>query len=224
MKRTNGMYSPKLSPISARLFMAALVCSLPSWLGGAEFTIRLVKSDRPGELVHVLDAETAKWRADENEGFPPGKHSDFDTALRIESGQRVVTWLKHFSVDGKRIFQKRYKGKYLFREAEAKVELDDGTHVMNPGGHELTVKDGKAVSSDPDITIAEKTVSLTCYPVTFYGINGSVDPNENFVERATHLPGPSPKAGGVFNVRAHDEAALKDLIRVAAAYNLSNGK
>ena len=189
--------------------MAMLVCSSSSWLRGAEFTIRLVKSDRPGELVHVLDEETAKWRAEGKEGFPPGKHSDFDTALRIESGQRVVTWVKHLSVDGKRIFQKRYKGKYLFREAAAEVSLGDGPHVMKPGEHVFTVKDGKASSPDPDIQIDGTTVSLTCYPVTFHGINRSVDPSEHFIERATHLPGPSPKAGAVFNVQTHDEAALK---------------
>ena len=210
MTESNGMHRSKPNPFAVRLSVVVLVWAWPSWLCGAELTIRLVKSDRPGQLVHVLDGETAKWRTDGDEGFPPGKHSDFDTALRIESGQRVVTWVKHFSVDGERIFQKRYKGKYLFREAVAQVSLDDGPHVMKPGQHMFTVEAGKASSSDPDIKIDDTSISLTCYRVTFHGINRSVDPNEHFIERATHLPGPSPKAGAVFNVQTYDEAALKD--------------
>ncbi|MDP6503825.1 MAG: hypothetical protein QF886_09425, partial [Planctomycetota bacterium] len=210
MTQSNGMNRSKTNHHATRLLTAALVLAWPSWLCGAEFTIRLVKSDRPDEPVHVFDEETAKWRAKGNKGFPSGKHSGFDMGLRIESGERVVTWLKHFNVDGKRIFQKRYKGKYLFRESVAELDLDDGTHVMNPGEHVFSVKDGKASSTDPDVRIAGKSISLTCYPVTFYGINLSVDPNEHFIERTTHLPGPSSRGGAVFNVQVHDAAALKD--------------
>jgi outer membrane protein assembly factor BamB len=167
------------------LFLTLLSC-----IHAAPFTIQLTKSDRPGELVHITDEQTSKWRkAEEKEiGFPPAPISAFDEQLSLRPGARVVTWLKHFSVDGKRIFQKRYKGKFLFREASAEIDLADGRHVLNPGGHTIEVKGNQATSTDPDVTIKKNVIALTCYPVMFAGLNMSVEPDEPLVERMTALP------------------------------------
>lgn len=172
-------------------------------LSGAPFTVQLVKSDKPGELVHVLDADTAKWQEEGNEGFPAADVSDFDMTLGRRPGCRVTTWLKHFSVDGERIFQKRYKGKFLFREASTKVEIEDGRHVLNPGEHAVVVENGKASSPDPDVMIRGSTISVVCYPVRFAALNMAVDSSEPVVERTTSLPGKR------FNVQVHNKEGYK---------------
>lgn len=185
------------------LVMAFLQLGPPRvWAG--TFSVQLVKSDRPGELVHVLDPITAKWQADGNEGFPRSDHSRYDMGMRCERGFRVTTWLKHFSVDGNRIFQKRYKGKFLFRDAVARVELADGKHLLSPGEHVLVVRNGKASSSDPDVKVEGATISVTCYPVKFCGLNKSVASGEPLGERMTHLP------GKVFNVQVYNKEGKPD--------------
>ncbi|MDP6357251.1 MAG: hypothetical protein QF473_19200, partial [Planctomycetota bacterium] len=189
--------APQACPALTKSF-GAICLALLSSIQAAPFTIQLTKSDRPGELVHIADGHTSKWRrAEEKEnGFPPAPVSAFDEQMRLRPGKRVVTWLKHFSVDGKRIFQKRYKGKFLFREASAEIDLADGPHVLNPGGHIVEVNGNRATSKDPDVKIKETVIALTCYPVMFAGLNMSVEPGEPLVERMTSLP------DKLFNVEA----------------------
>lgn len=178
------------STITSKSSFGVICLTLLSSIHAAPFTVQLIKSDRPDELVHIIDGQTSKWRkAEEKEiGFPPAPISAFDEQLSLRPGTRVVTWLKHFSVDGKRIFQKRYKGKFLFREASADLDLADGRHILNPGGHVIEVNGDQATSTDADITIKKNVIALTCYPVMFAGLNMSVEPDEPLVERMTALP------------------------------------
>ena len=190
--------SETLACLAFTKWFGAICVALLSSIHAAPFTIQLTKSDHPGELVHIPDKQTAKWRkAEEKEtGFPPAPISAFDEQMRLRPGKRVVTWLKHFSVDDKRIFQKRYKGRFLFREASAEIDLADGPHVLNPGGHVIEVNGNRATSNDPDVKIKETVIALTCYPVMFAGLNMSVEPDEPLVERMTSLP------DKLFNVEA----------------------
>ncbi len=181
---------------------------------GAEFTVRLVKSDRPGELVHVpdtaMEAANAQDQADaeaearqEEDKRKMPFQSSFDLGMGSSGGVRVKTWLKNVTLDGATIFQKRYKGKFLFLEASATVDLADGEHVIHPGNHVVRVKNGKATSDDPDIAIAGSDIALTCFPVQFCGINMSVDPRAPLLERMAHLP------NSVFNLQVHGSPRTK---------------
>lgn len=163
---------------------AGLLVLLPVAAWPETFTVQIVKADRPGELVHVLDAETAKLRAEGGEGYPESAHGGHD-----RQGFRVTTWLKYVSIDGRRVFEKRYQGRFLFREASAQVDLDDGAHVLNPGRHSIDIRNGQASSRDTDIRIEGSTISLTCYPVQFCALNKSVDPLSPLADRMAHLPG-----------------------------------
>ncbi|MFW6132637.1 MAG: PQQ-binding-like beta-propeller repeat protein [Planctomycetota bacterium] len=177
---------------------------------GAEFTVRLVKADHPDELVQARGLDQARKQQTEEdekpEGTSSGKPSFFDLTSRTDrrSGTRVVTWVRNFRVDGKPVFQKRYKGKFLLREPTATIELDDGEHVLDPGGHVVTVAGEKVTTEDPELRVEGSVISVPCYPVFFGGLDMSADPDAPLGERFAYLP------GRYFSVQAFDETAPPD--------------
>jgi len=163
-----------------------------------EFTIRLVKGDSPDELVER--AGTAEKTAGETGASEPEKDEQEDAGGRPaffelnenpggQDAGRVVTWIRGFSVNGKKVFQRRYRGRFLERRPVATVELGDGEHLLEPGHHVLTVQDGKATASSPDIVIDGQVISVRCYPVFFGGLDISMDESLPLMQRFTRLPG-----------------------------------
>lgn len=152
-------------------FLSLLLALSPSRILAIDVTIRLVKSDKPHELV---DATVPRDPKD----FPVGY---------AEKGTRVEDWVKGCLVDGKAAFQRRHKGKFLFRKASVVLKgLEDGEHVIWPGDHRFTLREGQLASSDSDISIKGNVVSLKCYPLTVYGFSWGKELLP-FAERAAPL-------------------------------------
>ncbi|MDP6380139.1 MAG: hypothetical protein QF662_02235, partial [Phycisphaerae bacterium] len=130
--------------IGMTLFVALLMLLLPS-IASASIVVRLVKAEKPEELIDVGEV----WQS-------------------LGFAFRVATWPTGAMIDGKTRFKRVYKGKRLFEKAQVELDMKDGVHTLWPGDHKFTVKGGKPSSTDPELVIKGNVVSLLCYPVTVY--------------------------------------------------------
>ena len=124
-------------------------------------TVSLVKAQNPAETVDVGNEITEVSEVISQAAEGGGE---------IVLGYRVVCWTKNVQVDAETLFERRYKGKFLFRKPEAQVALLPGKHVLWPGNHEFEVTpEGKVVSNDPELIVEGASVKLKCYPVKMLG-------------------------------------------------------
>ena len=154
--------------------------------------LRLVRADAPDQLVSTavteirfqeeLDAEAAAQAGipaddvdDEGVATLPQDEGPKDEEQRTKADfDRYVNYMRGILIDGKLPFQKMYKGSFLGRSAEITLKLEDGDHVIDPGGHRFSVQGDRVQSDDPDIRCEGNALSIAAYPVTFIAVDAAV--------------------------------------------------
>ena len=146
---------------------AAVPAPAPAPDAGPKVTIRLVTDHETDTLVS------------DRERLEPVSETVFDQrgTRTVTLGQRAELWVRNAGVDQRFWFERYYQGKYIGRKAEIEIgaaELGVGEHVIHPGAHRFTLDEaGKLASADPDIRIADRTVSLRLYQVDVFAVDGA---------------------------------------------------
>ncbi|HUW30283.1 MAG TPA: hypothetical protein VM223_01585, partial [Planctomycetota bacterium] len=178
---------------------SAILMILGAWAApratAAPITLRLVQADNPAELVSAavteikfqeeLDAEAAIAQGLGGDAAKQAAEKvDTEAVATLPTDQkkeetksefdRYVNYMRGILIDGKHPFQKMYKGSYLGRSAEITLDLDDGPHTVDPGGHTFAVNAAKTESNDPDIACDGTTLNIKAYPVTFIAVDAAV--------------------------------------------------
>jgi hypothetical protein len=118
----------------------------PSATGTTRVTIVLVRADQARETV-----DTARQGRDEPHYRGP-----------------VTTWPFGLAVDGKHEFDERdAKGQIVRRLTSVTLDLSDGEHAIDSGGHKFRLARGKVESLSPELLVHENRVALRLHPVTF---------------------------------------------------------
>ncbi|HYE05035.1 MAG TPA: hypothetical protein VEL07_05865 [Planctomycetota bacterium] len=175
-----------MRPMLVRCLLASLLAVPASAL---EVTLRLVRAEAPDQLAStaatVIDvsAELAAAAAAAGEGVAaaPGKggvvgappkdavvapRAQFDRYVNVMRGNAIT-------IDGAIRFQKTYQGNFLGRTDVLTLDLADGEHVIQPGGHRFTVAGGAVTSDDPSLKARGATLDVVLYPVTVIVVDGS---------------------------------------------------
>ncbi|MDA1140906.1 MAG: hypothetical protein O3B01_20260 [Planctomycetota bacterium] len=164
--------------------IVAVLFLLPP-LESAPITFRLMRSDLPGELASTavtkidLDAEAAKARADaeaarEKAALAGQTIQIRDPEIKPKARfERYSNYMRGILIDGKHPFHRSYKGSYLGRSDVITLELEDGEHFIDPGGHVFTVQEGKVSTNNPVLRADGATLDVTLVPVTVIAVDGS---------------------------------------------------
>ncbi len=130
------------------------ICITASAIGVSQATaaattrvaISLVRADQPRETV-----DAARQGSDEPHYRGP-----------------VTTWPFGIIVDGKHEFDEHdAKGQIVRRPTSLTLDLAEGEHAIEPGGHKFRIARGKVESLSPEILAQENRVALRLHPVTF---------------------------------------------------------
>jgi outer membrane protein assembly factor BamB len=147
--------------------------------GGApsNIVVRIVAADMPDRLISDLESLVSV------------EDPNVVTILRQTQatqsmGEDATLWVAGARVNGTNTFERYYKGVFTRRTSELAFEpgrLGVGDHVIDPGHHVFTVdKDGKLSSTDPDITIDGRTVTLKAYRIEIMNVDADKSgPPEN---------------------------------------------
>ena len=175
--------NPSSCLLRAVLAFAFMLC----WTGhlsGAEITLRLMRADAPDQKVSTaiteidvesLEAKEAAQRVDvQAAAARGGGQGPKDKQLKPRSKfDRYSNYMRGIIIDGKHPFHRTYKGSYLGRSDEIRLELNDGEHRVDPGNHRFSVADGKVTTSDPSLKAIGNVIDVRLYPVTIIAIDGS---------------------------------------------------
>ena len=169
-----------------RMFLAAVFTLLAGGHARAvEVILRLVRSDAPDKAVstaiaHIdVDAERAKAKADAEAAAARAKNAGKSFAPKDQAGaakaefDRYSNYMRGIVVDHKIPFTKSYQGSYLGRSDTIKLNLEDGEHVVDPGGHKFAIQAGKISSSDPTLKANGATLDILLFPVGVIAVDGS---------------------------------------------------
>ncbi|MEI6149912.1 MAG: hypothetical protein WCS01_12485, partial [bacterium] len=131
--------------------------------------VRMVAADRPDRLIS--DLETLASVED------PNVNTIVRQSRAAQSvGEDATLWVAGARVDGTNTFERYYKGVYTRRTAELELDpgrLGVGEHVIDPGRHMFRIdQDGKLSSTDPDISIEGRTVTLKTYLIEILNVDG----------------------------------------------------
>ncbi|MBI2191273.1 MAG: PQQ-binding-like beta-propeller repeat protein [Planctomycetes bacterium] len=163
-----------------RVLVAALLASAPAAAEekpGVQPERPEVEADRITVRL-VADLETGNLVSDLEQIQPVVKTLFDKSGTRTETiGERVTLWVRNAHVDGKFFFERFYQEKYINRSAELHIdskELGAGEHHLWPGGHRFNLDaDGRLSSSDPEIRIEGRTISLKLHKITVLPVDGS---------------------------------------------------
>jgi hypothetical protein len=162
------------------LFCASIAASAHA----AEVTLRLVCGDAPDQLVSNMvtkldtDADAAKDKADEAEANAknrPGAKAvakDQQEKPKAECDQ-YTTYMRGIIIDGKHPFQKMYRNSFLGRSDVITLNLEDGEHTIDPGGHKFSLSGGKVTTTDATLRAKDATLDVLLFPVTMLAVDGS---------------------------------------------------
>ncbi|MFZ4396873.1 MAG: hypothetical protein ACOYOU_14760 [Kiritimatiellia bacterium] len=172
-----------MSPIKmfVRLVIAMTLATETGWAqtptprnGSSELIVRIVAAESPDRLVSDLEAIAAVGSPAVNTSSRLGGVQPASSA----GGDDATMWVKGARVDGTNTFERYHKGEYTYRKSEltfAAGRLTEGEHVIDPGRHVFRIdKDGNLSSSDPDIVIEGRTVSLKAYRIDFMSVDGNL--------------------------------------------------
>ncbi|MBI2195017.1 MAG: PQQ-binding-like beta-propeller repeat protein [Planctomycetes bacterium] len=148
------------NPFRLPALLAVLV--IPDTVSAKPFTLRLIAADRPEQTVAELETPEEKKppEAEKLDLHPPPSP--------------YVGWMRSVTLDGQDAFKITYKGAFLKRSAVVTADLADGEHVIQPGEHRFSLRDGRIVVDDPDIRAAGDGLDVLCYPVTFAAVDASI--------------------------------------------------
>lgn len=131
--------------------------------------VRLVAAEMPDRLISDLEALAAVDDPNRNTGAP-------STHEVAPLGEDATLWVAGARVDGTHTFERYYKGAYTYRKSDLEFgpgELKEGEHVIDPGNHVFRIgKDGALSSTDPDISIEGRTVTLKTYRIEIMSVDG----------------------------------------------------
>lgn len=135
-----------------------------------DIVVRIVAADAPDRLVSDLEALASV----EN----PNVNTIVRSTQAAQSmGDDATVWVKGARVDGTNTFERYYKGEFTYRKSEltfAEGRLKEGEHIIDPGRHVFLIdKDGNPSSTDPDIVIEGRTVSLKAYRIEMMSVDGN---------------------------------------------------
>ena len=158
------------SASSPRLFVVTAATDL---------TFRLVRADAPDQLVSTaitkidVEAEKARQLADAQDGANNPAIPKDNAITPQAQFDHYSNYMRGIVIDGKHNFYRAYQGSFIGRSDVIHLPLEDGDHLLNPGGHHFTLAGGKVTSSDPTLKIAGTTVDILAYPVTVMAVDGS---------------------------------------------------
>jgi len=159
--------------------------AFPTIAEALEVTLRLVRADAPTELVSTaittidVEAEQSKALADQADAEAIAKIAGRSAGAKDQVVQpkaqfdRYSNYMRGIVVDQKHPFYKSYQGSYLGRSDVIKLDLGDGEHVIDPGGHRFAIAGGAITSSDSSLKINGSTIDILAYPVTIIAVDGS---------------------------------------------------
>ena len=76
-----------------------------------------------------------------------------------ERQKTVTTWPLGLAVDGKHKFDERdAKGQIVRRLTSLTLDLPDGKHAIDPGGHRFRLARGKVESLSPELLVHENGI------------------------------------------------------------------
>ncbi len=168
------------------IFLMTLLAIGVGPLSANDITLRLVRAEAPKELVSTvitnidLEAEKARLKAEAEKaaaaarlaGQQPPAVKDIEVAPKANF-DRYVNYMRGIVIDGKHPFYRSYKGSFLGRSDVIKLKLADGEHVIDPGGHRFTVKNGVVTSKSPHLRGEGKVINVILYPVTIIAVDGN---------------------------------------------------
>jgi hypothetical protein len=108
--------------------------------------ISLVRADQPQETV-----DAARQGSDEPHCRGP-----------------ITSWAFGLTVDGRHEFDEHHpKWQIENRATSLTLDLPDGEHVLDPGGHKFRIARGRVESLSSEVLVRENRVALRLHPVTF---------------------------------------------------------
>ncbi len=124
--------------------------------------VRMVAAEQQGRLISDLQSLVSVE--------DPNVNTIVRQSAPAQSiGEDATLWVRGARIDKTNTFERFYKGVFTKRVAEQEFEpgrLAVGEHVIDPGHHVFRLeKDGQLSSTDPDITIEGRTVTLKAYRI-----------------------------------------------------------
>lgn len=152
---------PSRSVSRSAAWIFGLLVSTAAWAQAVEVEFRLVPHHDVEETVDSLERSQ-----------PVVNAVSTDQGVRMDTiGVDVTSWARNVLLDGKPLFERYHKGKYVDRLAVAKASLDPGSHTIWPGDHEFTVaEDGSITTADPSLVVEGALIRIKAYPVTVRGM------------------------------------------------------
>jgi|GEM_PF-1812647 len=188
------------------LWMRAVWMGAVLWVAGATqaqeaaqdpVRVRLVAAEMPDRLISDLEVVVSV------------DDPSVDTSQRRDRpslGDDATLWVRGASVDGTNTFERYYKGTYINRISEltfAPETLAVGDHIIEPGHHVFRYgEDGTLSSTDPDIVIAGRTVSLKTYRIEIFNVDAdkSGPPESRLLGRTLNVDLMAPGGADATNV------------------------
>ncbi len=179
---SHSSHSPCLPPCA--LLLAGLLALAAGTVSATEVTLRLVRAEAPDQLVSTaattinLAAEKAKADADAEAARIRAARAGKELVLEDKPAKpqaefdRYVNYMRGIVVDGKIPFQRSYKGSYLGRADVIRLDLADGEHTLDPGGHRFRVAQGAVTSNDPSLHANGAGLDILLQPVTIIAVDG----------------------------------------------------
>ena len=186
----SGMDWRSHSDMARACALSIAMLALSAWPAPAmEVTFRLVRADAPGQLVSTavtrIDVAAERAAAKEKEEAKtalaralgttsaalPIPEKEEETRPKAEF-DRYSNYMRGIVIDNRHPFHRTYKGSYLGRTDVLTLSLDDGDHVIEPGGHRFRIAEGTITSDDSSLRIDATSVEVTLYPVTVIAIDG----------------------------------------------------
>ncbi|MFM7289737.1 MAG: hypothetical protein ACKO6B_00715, partial [Planctomycetia bacterium] len=100
-----------------------------------------------------------------------------DGSVDRKLGEQATLWVRNAHVDGRFFFERYYQEKFVGRSSRLEIpaaDLPAGEHVIEPGRHRFAVAaDGTITSSDPDIRVVGRTVSLRLHRVEIQPVDAA---------------------------------------------------
>ncbi len=152
------------------LWLAAMMATAQEAAQTNRIVVRLVAAERPDQLISDLESVTPI--EDPSSAASTMRRPNEKTAIL---GEDATLWVFGASVNRSNTFERYYQGKYISRKSELSLDpaaLKPGEQFIEPGHHAFRLeKDGTLSSTDPDIVISGKVVSLKTYRVDVFSVD-----------------------------------------------------
>ena len=130
------------------MLTTTLSVAWPSSVGGSEtmrVAIRLVTAEHPDQSVESAQRGSV------------AAYSRYRGA--------VTTWARGINVDDQHFFDERdASGAPAIRRTSLTLDLPEGMHVVQPGGHRFRIMEGRIESLSPHLFVQADQLSLRLYP------------------------------------------------------------